>query len=343
MRFTSASGNEHGFTMAEMMVVVMIIGILAAIAIPTFLNQRVAAQEAALKSDLRNMSVLLASTYDPLRGGFKEPVNVSDGSNVSVDPATQIAVRLSEGIRIVNYLSDLEGFCVVGAHNSEAQNIWAYNGWESDVMRTNADCEPVEGDSGDGDVIAAPEPEPTVAPTTPPAEPTTAPSTPAAEPTTAPEPTPTTEPTTAPTTAPTTEPTVTPTTAPSPSPSPTTAPTTTAPAPSPSPTPTTPPVNTSPHAASWTITHISGGNASLKAKFNNASGQMATLRVSASPITTQTGYYYGQVIPSSGEVTISSHQLKKANPVYWQIELGSRSNVVSKGSVSATNPVVSGP
>ena len=122
--------DEEGFTLIELMVVVLIIAILIAIAIPTFLGARTRAQDRAAQSSLRNALTAAKTSF----------TDTSDYSGATaatlggIEPSLTFVVGASTTFKQVSVVAPVTPF----------------GNWWAEALSKSGKCFGIEDKSGNG-------------------------------------------------------------------------------------------------------------------------------------------------------------------------------------------------
>jgi type IV pilus assembly protein PilA len=148
--------DEQGFTLIELMVVVLIIAILIAIAIPTFLGARQRAQDKAAQSSLRNGMTAAKTIYTD----SEDYADATVTELGDVEPSLTFAATgtASTGPKEVSVGSTASNLIVMAAESKSGKCFWIRDNTQGPgtefASGTGGTCSatgaPAAGWSGDG-------------------------------------------------------------------------------------------------------------------------------------------------------------------------------------------------
>ncbi len=123
---TRRDGDERGFTLIELMVVVLIIAILIAIAIPTFLGARERAQDKAAQSSLRNGLTAAKTIYTDSETYADAVPSATNTALADTEPSLEFVpgADVSTGPKEVSVASSADNLIVMASLSKSGKCFW---------------------------------------------------------------------------------------------------------------------------------------------------------------------------------------------------------------------------
>ncbi|MGH2754385.1 MAG: type IV pilin protein [Actinomycetota bacterium] len=123
--------NQKGFSLIELLVVILVIAVLAAIAIPAFLSQRKKGWVAAQQSDLKNAATA-AETYGTGNGGRYTGLDEADLATNGFGGSSGVIVTVEAASSVA--------YCLKAVHTPATTNWFYYSNIGEPRTGAGSDC-----------------------------------------------------------------------------------------------------------------------------------------------------------------------------------------------------------